>query len=339
MKSSEKEIIIIGQGLAGSSIALEFEDRGIFPVVIDNHHYQASSKIAAGLWNPVSFRNMKTVWMAEECLRINDEKYPAWEKKLGTQFYHPTQLVRIHRDAEEVNNWDVGKEKNPYLQHTYSSKPIAHASCGCGEVSHCGWMNVPQFIHSTAQHLKNANRLMHDLLTPEKIHSFLGEGKTVVLCTGYQAPWPWWPVNPNKGEVIELNTNHALEAIVHFSHFVIPLNDNQIKMGSTYQLDPSDMEPTQQGREELEQAFKETFSSTFEVCRHQAGYRPTTGDRRPVLGRLSSDQSLFIFSGLGSRGVLMAPLHAQMLVRNILDGSKIHPEADVVRYLRRRTAN
>ena len=337
MKSSEKEIIIIGQGLAGSALALEFEEHGIYPLVIDNQHHQAASKIAAGLWNPVSFRNMKTVWMAAECLAINAEYYPRWESKLGASFYHPTRLLRIHRNSEEVNDWDVGREKNPYLLLSNSSATIA--GIGMGEVSHCGWVDVPQFITSTAQHLKRENRLIHDAITTEKIHSFLQEGKTVVLCTGYQAPWPWWPVSPNKGEVLELKTHHTLPSMVHFSHFVIPLNDHQIKLGSTYQLEPDDIAPTQEGKEELERAFKNNFSIDYEISQHLAGYRPTTGDRRPVLGKLSSDDPLFIFSGLGSRGVLMAPYLAQMLSRNILLGTEINPEANVARYLRGRTTN
>ncbi|MFM7106986.1 MAG: FAD-dependent oxidoreductase, partial [Flavobacteriales bacterium] len=154
MKSSEKEIIIIGQGLAGSSLALELEECGILPLVIDNQHHQAASTIAAGLWNPVSFRNMKTVWMAAECLKLNAERYPRWEGKLGASFYHPTQLLRIHRDAEEVNNWDVGREKNPYLLHSQHSATLAHAGYGIGEVSDCGWVDVPRFIRSTAHYLK-----------------------------------------------------------------------------------------------------------------------------------------------------------------------------------------
>lgn len=277
--------------------------------------------------------------MAEECLKVNAEQYPQYERKLGASFYHPARLLRIHRDAEEVNNWDVGREKNPYLLPTESATATEHAKFDVGEVSHCGWVDVPQFITSTAQHLKRENRLIHDAVTVEKIHSFLREGKTVILCTGYQAPWPWWPVSPNKGEVLELKTNHALPAMMHFSHFVIPLNDHRIKLGSTYQLEPPDIAPTQEARNEMELAFKNNFSVEYEIEQHLAAYRPTTGDRRPVLGKLSEDQPLFIFSGLGSRGVLMAPFLAQMLVQHILHDAPIHRETDVARYLRKRTTN
>lgn len=332
VKPAEQEIVIIGQGLAGSSLALELEEQGIFPLVVDNQHHQAASKIAAGLWNPVSFRNMKTVWMASECLKINADKYPRWESKLQSSFYHPLKLIRIHRDAEETNNWDIAREKNPFLLPS-------NASAGSGEVSNCGWVNVPHFIHATAQYLKQEKRLIHDMVSREKIELYLQEGRKVILCTGYQAPWSWWPINPNKGEVLELNASHALKEMAHFSHFVIPLNDHHIKLGSTYQLEPTNMLPTPAGREELEKAFSNQFSQAYEVSAHLAGYRPTTGDRRPVLGRLSADQPLYILSGLGSRGVLMAPLLAQMLTQFLLNGTRIHPEADVARYLRKPSTN
>jgi len=337
--SFSKEIIIIGQGLAGSTLALTLEEQGILPRVIDNTHHHAASSVAAGLWNPVSFRNMKSVWLAADCLKFNSETYPRWEQKLKARFYHPSKLTRIHSSAEEINNWDLAQEQNPYLLNHKEISALENKSMGGGEVADCGWVDVSKFIETTCQHLLDQNRLIHEKITKDAIDKYLSTGATVILCTGYQSPWPWWPVQPNKGEVLELSSKNIFDGIMHFSHFVIPIGGHRVKLGSTYQLDPQSIEPTPSGRNELEKSFKKNFGNEFEVIQHLAGYRPTTPDRRPVIGKISENQSLYVMSGMGSRGVLMAPLMARMLTLNILFDTKIHPEADVCRYLLRKSSN
>ena len=60
------EVLIVGQGLAGSLLALELEKRGRKIHVVDNNPSTSSSKVAAGLYNPITGRKMTKTWMADE---------------------------------------------------------------------------------------------------------------------------------------------------------------------------------------------------------------------------------------------------------------------------------
>jgi hypothetical protein len=46
---------------------------------------------------------------------------------------------------------------------------------------------------------------------------------------------------------------------------------------------------------------------------------------------------LGIFNGLGTKGVLMAPLQAKEFVRFLLDGESLSPEASIQRFVKRLT--
>jgi glycine/D-amino acid oxidase-like deaminating enzyme len=62
-----------------------------------------------------------------------------------------------------------------------------------------------------------------------------------------------------------------------------------------------------------------------EIVDHQAGVRPASRDRRPILGQN-------ILNGLGSRGVLLAPWCATHLVDHLLAGRPIDPEVNASRF-------
>ena len=71
----------------------------------------------------------------------------------------------------------------------------------------------------------------------------------------------------------------------------------------------------------------ETLSDCpFEIVHHGAQIRPTVSDRRPLLGNHPLHNNLYVFNGLGTRGVLMAPLLSSWLYE-FIDFKKELPDA------------
>ena len=85
--NKKTDYIIVGQGLAGSILALTLLKKGKSVVVIDNATQNTASKIAAGLYNPVVFKRLVKSWLADDLLPYMDEFYPEMEKLLGAEFY------------------------------------------------------------------------------------------------------------------------------------------------------------------------------------------------------------------------------------------------------------
>ena len=60
--------LIIGQGISGTWLTYYLQKENKSFLVIDDNSPNSSSKIAAGIINPVTGRRMVTVWMADEIL-------------------------------------------------------------------------------------------------------------------------------------------------------------------------------------------------------------------------------------------------------------------------------
>jgi len=82
----KRDILIVGQGLAGSLLALELEKREKNVMILDNNPIVSSSKVAAGLYNPITGRKMAKTWLADELFPNLSKYYQDLEKKRNTRF-------------------------------------------------------------------------------------------------------------------------------------------------------------------------------------------------------------------------------------------------------------
>ena len=62
------DFIVVGQGLAGSVLALKLIENGYSIKVIDKPELSSCSKVAAGIWNPVVFKRITKSWMIDELM-------------------------------------------------------------------------------------------------------------------------------------------------------------------------------------------------------------------------------------------------------------------------------
>jgi len=61
----EIDFLIIGQGLAGSAMGYRLIQEGKKVILIDQPERNQSSRVAAGLFNPVTGRKMVKTWKGE----------------------------------------------------------------------------------------------------------------------------------------------------------------------------------------------------------------------------------------------------------------------------------
>ena len=65
----------------------------------------------------------------------------------------------------------------------------------------------------------------------------------------------------------------------------------------------------------------------IEVLSQNYGFRPTTSDRKPLIGEHPIIKNLYIINGMGSKAVLMAPLLINELLEN-----KVGASVDIKRF-------
>lgn len=162
----------------------------------------------------------------------------------------------------------------------------------------------------------------------------------IIFCDGpYAANNPyfkWLPFNLCQGEWIVIKTENEIEnKVINAKINIIPLGNCRYKLSSTYSWKNLDWNPSESAKSELLAVFEKHYPVSFEIIDHQAALRPTVADRRPYLGSHPENRNIFIFNGLGSKGVMLAPYFSQMLADHILFGKEINAEVSISRHYKR----
>ena len=344
----EYDYIIVGCGLAGiafTEIAIQ-NNKSVFVI---NNSSQNSSKIAAGLYNPVILKRFTEVWQATEQLNFLNEFYSKLETKLNCKLDYKLPLLRKFHSIEEQNNWFIASDK-PNLNLHLSSKlifdKIEHVSSdfGYGKVINTGYVDTALLLSKYKEYLNSINCYEESDFVYSEIR-FFDDGleyknvkaKNIVFAEGFGMLLnPFFkdlPLDGAKGELIIIKApNLNLEVILKSSIFIIPLGNDLYKVGATYNWVDKTQIPTESAKQELIDELKNTISCDFQIVDHHAGIRPTVKDRKPMLGSHPKYENIHVLNGLGTRGVMLAPSLAKMLYDSIENEIALPLEVDIKRF-------
>ena len=349
MSSTTSKFVIVGQGLAGTVLAFLLSEEGFDVCIIDNGHASSSSMVAAGMWNPVSFKKLNRSWIADELLPAAYAFYPKLEAALDESFFHPTDLVRIFPDTRAANEWDersVHPELSAYLTsdqddsiNHYFAQPHGH-----GVITQAGWLNIPKMILSARKYFSEKNMIVEKELDQNDIDNARSENATVIFCNGWKRTFDkrfdWLDIIPNKGELLTVHCGDLhLEHMVNFGKFLIPLGEEKYRLGATYELYQDDVTPSAAAKANLMSDFQAFYSGDVEILDHKAGYRPTVPDRKPLIGFHPQDAHVGIFNGFGSKGVMLVPFFAQHFIRHLSFAEPLMKDVDIARYWKRHNSS
>lgn len=340
MKDSEKDLIV-GWGIAGAVLAwqLYFRQRN-FKVIDSGQNH--SSKIAAGLVNPIVFKRLTKSWKADVLMPFAQEFYTQIESVTGEQLISNENILKVLRDVEEENDWtlkvnDPAFEKYMGFEQDRTVAGII-APNGFGQVKTFGNLDTQRFMDVSKSFFEGEGVEFAN-------QAYKMEGDSVsgyqYFCEGVgiqENPiFNYLPLKPTHGEVliVKIKDYHCAETI-NKNLFILPVGDQLYKVGATYNWELNQPIPTLAGKEELIDRLKAFTDFDFEVVDHLAGVRPTVHDRRPLLGKHPVHTKAVVFNGLGTKGVLLAPYFANQLVAHVLDGQELDQEVAITRFESRR---
>jgi flavin-dependent dehydrogenase len=75
----EKKILIIGAGIAGSTLAMELDAHGHSVTLFDNQFEHSSSRVAAGLLNPIVPKGVRKTWQCHNIFPHVFDYYQGWQ--------------------------------------------------------------------------------------------------------------------------------------------------------------------------------------------------------------------------------------------------------------------
>src|SRR5690606_17612985 len=217
---TEKKIdyLIVGQGLAGSALAIHLLLRKKRILVVNRRDAGTSSEVAAGIFNPVTGKMLAKTWMADEIFPFLDSFYRLAEILTSARFYYPMPIYRPFANAAEQNEW-MGRSENmqvaAYLNRivTASQYPdVLHDDFGGLFMDRCGYVNASGYVAAVRRWLEQQDCYIADNLYPENFRVGLRDVRygrytagVAVFCEGnsvFENPWfDWVPVKPLKGEL------------------------------------------------------------------------------------------------------------------------------------------
>lgn len=343
-----KDFIIVGGGLAGLHFANQCLSNKKSFILIDPCIANAS-KVAAGVYNPVILKRFTLSWNANHQVSLFNEIYPDLSKSLKVDFDFKLPVLRRIFDVEEQNNWFLASDKpqlSSFVKTPLIDKHIDGIKSykGFGEIHNTGYVDTNLLINSFFEFLDKLDLLLIDNFNYDKLEVQIDcisykdiYAKNIVFAEGFNMKFnPFFnclPLIGSKGELVTLEVPDLnLDFILKGNVFVIPLGSHLFRVGSTYTWTDLDDKPTPAGLDYLVNEFKNLVDLPFKVVKHEAGIRPSSRDRRPMIGTHPKYANLHVINGLGTRGVLIAPDMAKELFEHIINGKTLNKEASIERF-------
>jgi len=346
------DYLIVGCGLAGSILGYQLLEKGKKILIIDSFKLNSASNIAAGTLNPVVFKRLSKSWNVDLFLPFMEKFYQKIEFHFSEKIYYPKETHKIIANSEEKAFWekkayeeDVKDYLNKEIESIYK-KELINENEGIGIVKKSGYLDITKMINRLKSYFQEKSVLLEEYfdyqdlkLTDQGIFWKNFQTAKIIFAEGSRAKnnpfFSWLPFRVTKGEIITIKTEINLtEDILYKGVFILPIGNNHYKVGSTYSWKEEDYKITEKAKNELCEKLEKIIKIPYEIVNQQAGIRPNTEDRRPFIGESPNYRHVFIFNGLGSKGVLMAPFLAKNFISILLNEENNLPkEWDIKRFI------
>ena len=342
------DYIIVGSGLAGISLAMAFLKRSKKILLFNDPEYHSSTKVAAGLYNPVTGRKMVKTWRADQLFPALHDYYLGLETLTDQKFLHQTRIYRPFLSLEEQNEW-MGKSSTPEFSdyvhkvHLSSCNPGGNDPLGGVELSQSGYLDTDLFFTAMRHFFESKEVLVQEKFDFDQL-AFNNKGinyrdlsaAKVIFCDGtYLSENPffsWLPFKPVKGEILSVKAELATDKIINRGVFCVPLGGGMFRVGSNYDNNDLSWKPTDHGRLQIETKLRSLLKVPFNTIHQTAGIRPATKDRKPYLGLHPRHETIGLFNGLGTKGVSLSPYFGSHFAAFLEGEIELDNEVNISRY-------
>lgn len=344
----KKHFLIVGAGVAGACTAVHLIKSGANVTIIDNNK-NVSSRVAAGIINPIVFRRMTKSWRIDDFLPFLKTFYKEIEEDTSSSFLLNLSIRRLFASKQEQLLWleKEGRDDfSPYLERItredldYSG---AKNPFGSGRIKEAYCIDVSVFFKSITKWIKERGTIISEEfdyknLKENTYKSTLYDG--IVFCVGHQNKdckyFEELTIEQTKGQLLTIKSETLPENVsLNRKCFILPKGKRLFKIGSTYEWNNPTTNTTKQGKKNLLENLSHITDESVSVLHQEAGIRPTTKDRRPMVGTHKTVKTYHILNGLGAKGYMLAPLISKEFVDYLMKGVELDPKINISRYYRK----
>jgi glycine oxidase len=331
------DYIIVGFGLAGAALALQLRKRGRTVVIFDTPHEHQASRVAAGLFNPITGKLMTRTWNAGKLFPYLHNFYREAEQLTNSQFFFPKPICIPFVSIEEQNNW-MAKSDEEFIEEVYTTSrygDFINDEFGGVILRSSGYVDTIKYLEATSKLFDIEKQFDYNQLSIGEDISYASiRARAIIFCEGIQVNknpfFNWAPVRQLKGETLEIHLDKIPPHIFNRGVYVVPAGEN-FCVGATYSHDITP-DISEAGKTELLQKLATLLTLPYTPTHHTWGIRPTTPDRRPMLGPHPEHKNVLIFNGMGTKGVSLAPWSSGILSDYLVDGLQIKNDINISRF-------
>jgi glycine oxidase len=346
------DAIIVGQGLAGTTLAWHLMTAGQRVLVVDAEEPITSSKIAAGLITPITGKRMSLSWRNDEFLPQAKAFYTAIEQRTDCRFFHGRTAVRLFSSAADQHLWSKRQHEAGYATHLLARQPTPLLAPGISDTSdggfamHAAQLDVAAYLAASrtafaaigSYEVLSLNWQRDVTFGATEITIPQHRTRRLISCEGYTATQnPYFahvPSNAAKGDILTVRFPQPMPfQSLHRDLWVAPTTAPDVfRVGSTYDWVTLDQVPSADARATIERKLQALLRVPYTVLDHQAAVRPIIHRSEAVIGLHSQHQRLGYFNGLGSKGSLHAPWFARCFAAFLVHGTPIPKALNLWKY-------
>lgn len=342
------DVVIVGGGLAGACAALWLSKCCSVVLLEANKTATGASGAAAGLINPFKGLRATPMWRHEDAL---DALHATLEEARAGDLLRATGVLRPALGAEQTEAFRKTATEYPdqttwlTAEATHDRYPNVEAPLGGLWVPAGGAVSLSAF---TKAMLGAAEKNGAEILTGVRVMGWEENGrvrvetdsgsveaKMLLLCLGDGfSAFPELarlPLHRIKGQTIRLERPEALPhdlPAISGGVYIVPESD-ELVVGSTFEHDFIHFDPEPAISVELRRQAATLIPSldNSAIVDERAGVRVTVPRMRlPMLGPLPGSTRTWIFTALGAKGLMTAPLLASDLSSFLADPEKLPVE-------------
>ncbi|CAM3552678.1 FAD-binding oxidoreductase [Elizabethkingia occulta] len=338
------DYIIVGDGYAAMFFAHQLLKNGkTFKLFSEGN--RAASHISAGVCNPVVLKRYNKIWNDEAQMDYLPVIFDEIEEYLHKNYLIQENVVRVFHNESEHKLWlkKASQEKfEDYLDSDIQKLSSVENPFGVGRVKNSCRLDVRNFFTDFFNFLEGKNALIKERFNYDKLstdqnsyNDYTFDKIIFAEGTGIKEN-PYFceiPVKPNKGHRFSLRLEKDTEAfVIKKKHFLFRFSGDEYYYGGTYDRDSNTHEIEDKAVEELQKGLEEVYKYGYKIDEVSTAFRATVADRRPIIGRHEIYDNLYIFNGLGARGVLNGSYFSKQLFESIEYGIEFHEEVNVKRF-------
>ncbi len=343
-----KDVIIVGQGVCGTFLHWYLSKLGLDTLVIDEYIASSSTRVAAGMINPITGRRLVKSWMVDDIHPFSSNAYTELGNELGIRGIHnrntidffpnPQMLLAFNKRAvEEPAHLRKHEDENSY-------RDLFNYDFGFGEIHPCYVVNTTVLFPGYRNKLISTGSLLEEKFEIDQLQFDNGRAfykdiiaDKIIFCEGLQGMenkfFPNLPFANNKGQALIVEIDDLpTDKVYKKTMKMVPIGGNLFWVGASYEWNFTDLHPTTDFRNKTEESLKHWLKLPFKVIDHKSSVRPATLERRPFVGFHPLNPALGILNGMGTKGFSLAPYFAHELAQHLVHQHGIHPLADVSRF-------